>query len=383
MYKILTLIALISSIKLSAQDVETVKSSLFDPRVVFIRQIREHNPKQKVDSYSISSLEKSAYFIRFDSVLVHSPEKGYDLLKVFKSDRYFEESFKKRYKKISYLSDTDGFHYLAKLTYSDSTNTELEIYPQLITNVCRKKMHGRKCGEKKKCKSTYDFHIQKLCSYAENIKKSTHKVNAQIWYETAIKGFELNVEKDAVVVALSKSYTKHASSDDELLENFYQFKRLEVKADSLFGEAVFAKANEDTAEDITPGVNVSDSVVAVTTVDRNNQLPIPVDVPVPSEEKIKGWVYAGKLKNIPISDTAYVFLNKPYIYHKDGDNWITATSLNLRISAPEKRNNVWKKGAIIKPTVPENYPIRRLSQKFIPGIDGYPLLWLEVEFRKP
>ena len=47
------------------------------------------------------------------------------------------------------------------------------------------------------------------------------------------------------------------------------------------------------------------------------------------------------------------------------------------------KNNVWEKGKVIRPTVPEKYPIRRLSQKIIPGIDGYPLLWLEVEFREP
>lgn len=367
----------------TADNFMAVRNSFYDPGVVYIRKVLEHNPKRqkkdtKNDQDNDVSLDRSAYFLKIRSKLYESPE-GYDLVEVFKSERYFEDTFIRRYKKLAYEEDTDGYYYLAKLTYkSDEDNLAgVDIYPGLITNVCTKKMHGNR----KPCSGdqNYKAHLEALAAYALRIeasKASRNRDSLKYWYKTEIKHFELEIENNEVT-GFRKQYTKYGLSDDLLLNDIYRFDRLEAKPDSTFGLVVFDKLIENTAEDSRQSVAVADPVTLKQTAETT------APVPPTGGNNSQGWIYAGKLKQkVQTLDSTIFLPNKSYIFQSKDNQWLTKAALNYRQEAPKKVNNVWQKGRVIG-VIPGNRKFNILENVQVPGIDGYPLLWLRVEFVKP
>ena len=385
----LILFFILISFSLTAQttdNLQVIRKSFYDPHTVYVRKVLEHNPKRQKkergpDKKTDVSLDRSAYFLRIKSRIFESPE-GFDIIEVFKSERYFEDTFMKRYKKIPYVKDTDGYYFLAKLTYkSDEENLAgMDIYPGLITNVCYPGMHGNKksCTAEKTDELNFKAHSDALVSYAlliEKAKISHNQDSLQYWYKTEIKRFDLEIENNEVT-GLKKQYTKYGLSDDLLLNDFYRFDRLEVNTDTTFGLAVFNKLIENTAEDSRQSVAVVDSATLKQTAETATEAPTAVNT-------VKAWLYAGKLKQKVVTLDSTVFLpNKSYVFQSEGNQWLTKAALNYRQEAPRKVNNVWQKGKVAG-IIPGKWKFKILENAQIPGIDGYPLLWLLVEFVKP
>jgi hypothetical protein len=340
---------------------------------VFCRIMREHNPK---NANLERDTEKSAYFLKFGSEkLFKNPTQDTLMVEVFMSERYFEDTFRKRYDTLKYDKDREGFRFLAKIT-----NQNIYIYPELLTNVCLKNMHcNRKpCNKLKNLGENADikqFHLNSLIQLAKNISSAAaenEKMNAasfssincdkcqdlnlqDLFFNSEIVGFTYDYIGDSLV-GIRKTFTKNAISDDHLIDNNYQLRLVNTLgvSNSKFHEEVFSNGFEETLARPSLTFQVA-----------------------PSNEN-EGWIYAGKLKsNVTNLRNATFIDGKGNVIISSETKGTTSTAINLRKTEPHYNNGKWTMGQVIRVLdKEESFTID--SFRLVPGADGYPLLWLKI-----
>lgn len=361
-----------------------------------LKKYRNHEPLVAKDTLT-------ANFLRFSDFVYDTKNEVY-IGKVFLSNRYLYNDFKKKYKtNQSFKNDKNGYFMMCKLYRVDNV-FKVNIYPDLLTNIYDKSKLGNAQEREtlgidvatitdkdkhfealQKIVAIPDMTVSDFIAKPSTMNNSINQSLLTINFKKLIKFFRVLEDKDKQLIGLELEYNKYSYSDD-LIENHYKYDYRNYN-DSLMNTQSVAETafiNSWIFKDIVPNKAISTTIVYENSNKRAQYVPFSSQnevfqkqtITVKNPNLVSGWFLAGRLSTDNIEDPTKKIEEK-IIEVSAGDTIKTSVKIDLLNFVPEKIDNKQTNPTVLVNDIPVATRLKVVELREVP-IKNKKQIWLKV-----